>query len=86
MCMNEVLSKPVRSSVLSLGHAMAGGVKAHEVSSSSHTPPPARVLGVKCEHTTRSSFIHSAWVSRMHMRKKGACCSIRPAAGVKPRN
>jgi hypothetical protein len=35
---------------------MQGRVEAHEVSSSSHTHPQA---GVGCEHTTRSSFIHS---------------------------
>jgi hypothetical protein len=28
-------------------------------SSSSHTPPPSTYAGVKCEHTTRSSFIHA---------------------------
>jgi hypothetical protein len=28
-------------------------------SSSSHTPPPSTYAGVKCERTTRSSFIHS---------------------------
>jgi hypothetical protein len=38
---------------------MVGGVKAHEVSSSSHTSPSLTYAGVKCEHTTRISFIHS---------------------------
>jgi hypothetical protein len=33
-------------------------LEAHGESSSLHTPPPLTYAGVKCEHTTRSSFIH----------------------------
>jgi hypothetical protein len=39
---------------------MVGGVKAHEVSLIvTHAPLPSSCAGVMCEHTTRSSFIHS---------------------------
>jgi hypothetical protein len=31
----------------------------HGVAASSHTPPPLTYASVTCEHTTRSSFIHS---------------------------
>jgi hypothetical protein len=39
---------------------MVAGVEAHAASSSSHTTPPSTYAGFKCEHTTRSSFIHVA--------------------------
>jgi hypothetical protein len=37
---------------------MVGGVEAHGVSPSAHTHPSSTYAGFKCEHTTRSSFIH----------------------------
>jgi hypothetical protein len=53
--------------------------------SSSHTPPPLTYAGVKCEHTTRSSFIHSCG-SLMQMHPVAAAdvatftCSVTTAA------
>jgi hypothetical protein len=44
-------------------------------SSSSHTPPPLTYAGVKCEHTTRSSFIHSFSVCQVCVLTSTRKCS-----------
>jgi hypothetical protein len=60
---------------LAIDSQMVGGVEAHGESSSSHTPPPLTYAGVKCEHTTRSSFIHSLAIAGP--RNAGSSCEQR---------